>query len=69
MNAYQIHIYIIYNLQIDLCMFYNEKVSLVQYFKDIKRDRLFFLYMYNDFLLLKKNRLFNRIAWKLFFIC
>lgn len=62
MNAYQIHIYIIYNIQIDLFMFYNEKVSLVQYFKDIKKDRLFFLYMYNYFLLLKKKRLFNRIA-------
>ena len=61
MIAYAIHIYI-YNLQIDLFMFYNEKVSLVQYFKDIKKDRLFFLYMYNDFLLLKKKKLFNRIA-------
>lgn len=61
MNAYQIHIYI-YNLQLDLFVFYNEKVSLVQYFKDIKKDRLFFLYMYNDFLLLKKKRLFNRVA-------
>lgn len=61
MNAYQIHIYI-YNLQLDLFVFYNEKVSLVQYFKDIKKDGLFFLYMYNDFLLLKKKRLFNRVA-------
>lgn len=61
MIAYAIHIYI-YKLQIDLFMFYNEKVSLVQYFKDIKKDRLFFQYMYNDFLLLKKKRLFNRIA-------
>ena len=58
MIAYAIHIYI-YNLQIDLFMFYNEKVSLVQYFKDIKKDRLFFLYMYNDFLLLKKKKLFK----------